>query len=105
MEKEDVMALISIGFCQPKFYKRSTWNKAKKIMEFLCENTDEVIRHDFGPGKGKYLSTGDVKTEEWAILYLKSKGTFRENVHRLERLSNKYGIKINNRNSLPLIIK
>lgn len=50
---------IGIGFCQPKFYKPSVWRKAKKIMEWLCDNTPHVYRFDFGRGMGKYRMQGE----------------------------------------------
>ena len=53
--KEDINTLIRVGLCQPKYYKRSVWLKAKKIMEKLCE-TEYVIPYDFGRGKGKFTT-------------------------------------------------
>ena len=53
--EESTEHLIGIGFCQPKFYKSHIWRKAKIIMEWLCDNTENVKRYDFGRGKGKYL--------------------------------------------------
>jgi len=70
METQDY---ILIGFCQPKFYKRSVWNKAVKVMEWLSDNTNgEVVRYDYGRGKGKYSTTLSLNTENvnrWANLY------------------------------------
>ena len=44
---QETVDLIFIGFCKPQFYKRSVWNKAVRILEFLCDNTDgAVFRHD-----------------------------------------------------------
>ena len=58
----DVKRLVSIGFCQPKFYKASVWRKAKKLMdEVVCPN-NLGTPHDFGRGKGKYKATDDIKT-------------------------------------------
>lgn len=58
---QEVYDNISMGFCQPKFYKPSAWNKAKKIMQELCkieENGNKlVIPFDYGRGKGKYTTT------------------------------------------------
>jgi hypothetical protein len=62
--------LIGIGFCQPKFYKPHIWRKAKAIMEWLCDNTAFVKRHDFGRGMGKYERGAVEKTNaELAALY------------------------------------
>lgn len=69
----EIVNLIKIGFDQPKFYKRSVWNKAVKVMEFLSDNTEgQVYRYDYGKGKAKY-STNIYLTERqlniWANLY------------------------------------
>lgn len=70
---QETVDLIFIGFCKPQFYKRSVWNKAVRILEFLCDNTDgAVFRHDFGNGKQKYDSIVPRTTEQvtkWAYLY------------------------------------
>jgi hypothetical protein len=46
---------ISIGFCQPKYYKPNVWKESVIIMELLV-NKGLVQRFDFGRGKGKYIS-------------------------------------------------
>jgi hypothetical protein len=51
----EVKELIGIGFDQPKHYKPSVWNSAKKIMD-ECVVLGLVQPHDFGRGKGKYTS-------------------------------------------------
>lgn len=70
---QETVDLIFIGFCKPQFYKRSVWNKAVRILEFLCDNTDgAVFRHDFGNGRQKYDSIVPRTTEQvtkWAYLY------------------------------------
>lgn len=70
---QETVDLIFIGFCKPQFYKRSVWNKAVRILEFLCDNTDgAVFRHDFGNGKQKYDSIVPRTMEQvtkWAYLY------------------------------------
>jgi hypothetical protein len=60
---------IGIGFCQPKFYKRSVWLKAKRIMEWLCDNTPYVERYDFGRGCGKYNAKQSISYTDLAKLY------------------------------------
>ena len=73
MKREEVKELIKIGFCQPKFYKRSVWLKAQKIMKFLVENTNgEVVLCNFGRGKGKYSTKSDIhnRVDYWACLWL-----------------------------------
>lgn len=70
---QETVDLIFIGFCKPQFYKRSVWNKAVRILEFLCDNTDgAVFRHDLGNGKQKYDSIVPRTMEQvtkWAYLY------------------------------------
>ena len=70
---EEIINSIRIGFCQPKFYKRSVWNKALKVMNWLVKNTNgEVFEQDFGRGKGKFATRKDVNDatlREWATKY------------------------------------
>lgn len=56
----DIRLLISIGFCQPKFYKRSAWLKAKKLMDNVVCKNDLAEPYDYGRGKGKYTSKLDI---------------------------------------------
>lgn len=58
--KEYLKEYISIGFCQPKFYKASSWNKAKVLMNELV-NKGYAIPFDYGKGKGKYTTTDKFK--------------------------------------------
>ncbi len=58
MEKEQILELVRIGFCQPKFYKRSAWLNAKSIMEDILIPRGLAYAHDFGHGKGKFSSDG-----------------------------------------------
>ncbi len=62
MKKTDkeIKDLISIGFCQPKFYKPSVWAKAKRVMEKL-RKTGYVIPFNYGRGKGKYTYSDELK--------------------------------------------
>lgn len=53
--KEYLKRYVNIGFCQPKFYKVSVWNRAKKLMNYLVSKK-LAIKKDFGRGKGKYDS-------------------------------------------------
>jgi len=74
LDIEQIKELISIGFCQPKFYKQSVWRHAKIVMEWLCDNTDGRVTHfDYGKGKGKYQCEGShtLYIEEWANKYFK----------------------------------
>jgi len=73
--REEVEHLISIGFCQPKFYKRNVWQKAKRIMDTLCEHTNYVIPYNYGRGKGKYRTVhNDITNEMLALEYITIKG-------------------------------
>jgi hypothetical protein len=55
MTCSEVEELIGIGFDQPKHYKPSVWNAAKKIMD-ECVVLGLVQPADLGRGKGKYTS-------------------------------------------------
>lgn len=76
MKLQEVMSLIKIGFDKPKFYKRSVWNKAVKVMEFLSDNTNgEITRTNLGLGLEKYRAEVEVTNEKlasWALAYNKN---------------------------------
>lgn len=55
LNDKELRNYICIGFCQPKFYIRSVWLKADRIMKILCK-LDLAEPYDFGRGKGKYIS-------------------------------------------------
>lgn len=63
--------LIDIGFCQPKFYKPSSWAKANRIMQKLCALNVGVKPHNFGRGKGKYINDGNLSHQQLAELLIK----------------------------------
>jgi hypothetical protein len=60
--KHSTETLVKIGFCQPKFYKRSVWLKAKKLMDEVVVPNGLAEPFDYGRGKGKY--TSDLRVEE-----------------------------------------
>ena len=63
--------LVAIGFCQPKFYKRSVWQAAKNIMDDIVCPHNLAYAKDFGRGKGKYgsdLDIGQVQSKTVDIL-------------------------------------
>ena len=71
LKKEEVLSLVGIGFCQPKFYKPSVWRKAKRLMDTIVCPNNLAYPHDFGRGKGKYnteLSIEDVKQKTIGLL-------------------------------------
>ena len=76
MDLRDVTESIRIGFGKPKLYKRSVWNKAVKVMEFLSDNTDgEIVRTNLGSGLEKYRAEVEVTAEKlhtWALTYNKN---------------------------------
>ncbi len=72
MNIQEVIDIIKIGFDKPKLYKRSVWNKAVKVMEFLTENTKQIVRTNSGSGLEKYKSSVAVTDEQlaiWALQY------------------------------------
>ena len=72
---DEVKESIIVGLGKPKLYKRSVWNKAVKVMEFLSDNTTEIIRKNMGPGLEKYQSlvkVDEAKLNQWADAYKKS---------------------------------
>ena len=64
LTKREVFNLVGIGFCQPKFYKRSVWLKAKHLMDSVVCKAGLSYPHDFGFGKGKYESNRDMSIDQ-----------------------------------------
>ncbi|MAA93001.1 MAG: hypothetical protein CML21_00555 [Rheinheimera sp.] len=60
LSEDEIRSLIGVGFCQPKFYKRSVWLKAKKLMDEIVVPLGLAYPHDYGYGKGKYSSDCDI---------------------------------------------
>lgn len=102
MKAIEIIELIKVGFERPKWYKRSVWNKAVKVMEFLADNTNhEVIRTYFGGGNVKYAATVEVtndKLMEWALNYKRSLGLLSvvEALPELTRIAEDLGVRVNN---------
>lgn len=77
--REEAASLVGIGFCQPKFYKRSVWQKAKRLMDnVVCPN--RLARpYDYGRGKGKYESDMEIDVvKKHTIEILAKKGLILE---------------------------
>lgn len=55
-----IQKLVRIGFNQPKFYKKTVWNYAKRMMDLACLK-GYAEPFDFGKGKGKYISNIEIK--------------------------------------------
>jgi len=58
--KAEVIHLVGIGFCQPKFYKKNVWRKAKQLMDDVVCPNGLAYPFEFGRGKGKYKSEFDI---------------------------------------------
>lgn len=103
MKAIEVVELIKVGFERPKWYKRSVWNKAVKVMEYLSDNTNgEIVRTNSGGGDVKYVATVEVtndKLMEWAVSYKRSLGlplSIVETLPELTRIAKELGVKVNN---------
>lgn len=102
MKVSEAKELITIGFGQPKLYKRSVWNKAIKIMNVLVEK-GKVVRCNNGPGLEKYTTAEPITERGIAILaldYIRTLGvptfTVEEAVPELEQIAEELGVKVNN---------
>lgn len=58
--REEIETYVSIGFCQPKFYTPSAWNKAKKLMTIAVAH-NLAKPYNYGRGKGKYTTNLEIK--------------------------------------------
>lgn len=58
--EDDVITLVKIGFCQPKFYKANVWRKAKTFFDEVLVPHGLAFPYDFGRGKGKFDSHFDI---------------------------------------------
>ena len=72
---DEAKSLIHIGFGRKSDFKPCYWRRAEKIMNFLCDNTSDILPFDYGRGKGKYATKLDLNDENiarWATLYVNS---------------------------------
>ena len=90
----EIIDSIKVGFDKPMLYKRSVWNKAVKVMEFLSDNTGgEIVRTNSGGGLEKYRAGVEVNDEQlavWALAYKRSLGLpimVEEALPELERIA------------------
>lgn len=96
---EEIKDSIRIGFGKSKMYKRSVWNNAVKVMEFLSDTTKEVTRTYNGDGLEKYIPAVELTDEQvtiWALSYKRSLGLpiyVHEAVPELERIARELGVK------------
>lgn len=76
MTVTETMQLIRIGLDRPKHYKRSVWNQAKRVMDYLSTNSDgEIYPYDRGEGNGQFATVSRLSEENlrrWAIKYLQN---------------------------------
>ena len=101
----EIIDLIFAGLDKPKLYKRSVWNKAVKVMEFLADNTNgEVTRKDKGRGLEKYEASNATKrVRVWALMYKRKIGAplyFSDVLPELRIISKEIGVKINQGNAV-----
>ncbi len=71
--ESDVSSLVTMGFCQPRFYTPSAWGKAKRFMDSVVVPAGFARPFNFGRGKGKYacatgMSIEDVKRHTTDVL-------------------------------------
>jgi len=79
LTEDEVMSLIGIGFCQPKFYKPVIWRKAKKLMDDVVCANNLARPFNFGRGKGKYTTDYEIEeVKEKTISILKKTGRLNE---------------------------
>lgn len=100
METNEIKNLIEVGFNKPKLFKRSIWNKAVKIMDFLVEVTNgEVTQKDMGPGLEKYSASNiEDRIPLWTLLYKRHIGgtiTVDDAAPELEMIAQEMGLKRN----------
>lgn len=77
METNEIAKSIKIGLDKPKYYKRSVWNTAEKIMEVLLQKNTDIRRVYRTNGNEKYASNVPVTEEQlniWAMQYKKAVG-------------------------------
>lgn len=102
MNTQEIVDSIRVGLDKPKLYKRSVWNKAVKVMEFLTENTKQVIRLNTSSGLEKYKSLVETTDEQlaiWALAYKRTIGVpilFSEVVPELNSIARDLGVNVNN---------
>lgn len=102
----EVMGLIRVGFDKPKFYKRSVWNSAIKVMDFLVVKTGgEISQCNKGPGMEKYTTRVVIDERSlyrWAYLYKSSneKLTYRDMRPEIDRIAKDMGLPVTSRKVL-----
>ncbi len=68
--EDEVISLVKIGFCQPRFYKANIWKKAKDFFNEVLVPNELAYAFDFGRGKGKFDSQFDIEHVQQQALML-----------------------------------
>lgn len=93
MNIENIKTLIRLGFEPAHFFKRSTWVKIERVMEYLV-NKGEVVKVN---GQVRYASCSKSHTEEdiarWAKMFMQS--PFTEHLEGMKKLSKEMGLPLN----------
>lgn len=94
MELQEVKNLIRMGFEDPRFFKRSTWTKIERIMQYLTNKG--CIKENVGNTKFKTLYGGsplESDVQNWAVMYMRS--PFVEHLNELKKISKDLGLPLN----------
>lgn len=71
MKAKEIQQLIGIGLSKPRWYKRNVWNKAEKVMNFICEKfPTEVERVEAINGDREFMAK-HFQPIKWALAYKK----------------------------------
>lgn len=94
MKLQEVKQLIRIGFENPAYFKRSTWCKVTRVMDYLC-NKGFIKRND---GSVKYKTFyGAIPIEsdvqKWAEIYMRS--PFVDHLETLKSISKDMHLPLN----------
>lgn len=93
MELQEVKNLIRMGFESPSYFKRSTWRKVERIMQYLL--IKGCIKENNGDVKYKTLygvKPMESDVQKWAELYMKS--PFEEHLSEISKLASSMGLPI-----------
>ena len=94
MNKAEIKNLIRIGFENPAYFKRGTWVKSKRIMDYLVKKG--LVKETVGPQKYSTLyghKPVEEDIEKWAEAYIKS--PFMDHIDELRLISKRMRLPIN----------
>lgn len=94
MNKAEIKNLIRIGFENPAYFKRGTWVKSKRIMDYLLKKG--LVKE--ATGSKKYTTLYGHKPveediEKWAETYMKS--PFMDHIDELRLISKQLRLPMN----------